>query len=68
MGDYRIVSANGNQVEIIPTIGGKTKIVYISALQCILFTGNAIPKIPDSQTFGRKTKLRLNQDHIPDIK
>ena len=33
----------------------------------ILPVDNVINKLPDYQSFGRKTKLRLNPDRIPDL-
>ena len=63
--DYRIISIKGNQVQMIPHHGGKSKTVRISGIKYILPVDNVISKIMDHQRFGRKTKLRLNPDHIP---
>ena len=56
VGNYRIVSFKGNQVEVY-----KTDVKYI------LPVDNVITKLLDYQSFGRKTKLRLNPERIPDL-
>ena len=51
VGNYRIVSFKGNQV-------------HLTDVKYILPVDNVITKLPDYQSFGRKTKLRLNLDRI----
>ena len=64
-GNYRIVSIKGNEVKVMQSTGGRTKIVDISDGKCILLADNVTLKIVNYQTFGRKTLLRLNPDHMP---
>ena len=66
-GNYRIFSFKGNQVEVHKTEGGNTTWVHLTDVKYILPVGNVITKLPDYQSFGRKTKLRLNPDRIPDL-
>ena len=66
-GNYRIVSFKGNQVEVHKTEGGNTTWVHLTDIRYILPVDNVITKLPHYQSFGRKTKLRLNPDRIPDL-
>ena len=65
--NYRIVSFKGNQVEVHKTEGGNTTWVHLTDVKYILPVDNIITKLPDYQSFGRKTKLRLNPDRIPNL-
>ena len=65
VGNYRIVSFKGNQVEVHKTEGGNTMWVHLTDVKYILPVDNVITKLADYQSFGRKTKLRLNPDRIP---
>ena len=67
VGNYRIVSLKGNQVEVRKTEGGNTTWVHLTDVKYIVPVDNVINKLPDYQSFGRKTKLRLNPDRIPDL-
>ena len=67
VGNYRIVSFKGNQVEVHKTEGGNTTCVHLMNVKYILPVDNIIIKLPDYQSFGRKTKLRLNLDRIPNL-
>ena len=67
VGNYRIVSFKGNQVEVHKMEGGNTTWVHLTDVKYILPVDNVINKLPDYQGFGRKTKLRLNLDRIPDL-
>ena len=67
VGNYRIVSFKGNQVEVHKTEGGNTTWVHLTDVKYILPVDNVITKLPDYQSFGRKTELRLNPDRIPDL-
>ena len=67
VGNYRIVSFKGNQVEVCKTKGGNTTWLHLTDVKYILPVDNVITKLPDYQSFGRKTKLRLNQDRIPNL-
>ena len=67
VGNYRIVSFKGNQVEAHKAEGGNTTWVHLTDMKYILPVDNVITKLPDYQSFGRKTKLRLNLDRIPNL-
>ena len=67
VGNYRVVSMKGQQVEVRPAIGGKSHWVHISHVKYSLPADNVITNLPDYSQFGRKTKLRLNPDKIPDL-
>ena len=67
VGDYRVVSIKGQQVEVRLAAGGDTQWVHISHVKYILPADNVIKKLPDYSQFGRKTTLRLNPDKIPDL-
>ena len=67
VGNYRIVSFKENQVEVHKTEGGNTTWVHLMDVKYILPVDNVITKLPDYQSFGRKTKLRLNLDRIPNL-
>ena len=67
VGNYRIVSFKENQVEVHKTKGGNTTWVHVTDVKYILPVHNMITKLPDYQSFGRKTKLRLNPDRIPNL-
>ena len=67
VGNYRIVSFKGNQVEASKTEARNTTWVHLTDVKYILPVDNIITKLPDYQGFGRKTKLRLNPDRIPNL-
>ena len=67
VGEFRIVSKKGQQYEIRPTKGGHTRMVHMTHVKYVLPAENIINKLPDYQAFGRKSTLRLNPDHIPDL-
>ena len=66
-GDFRVVSLKGNQVEVMPATGGKPHFVHIQDIKYVLPADSIIAKLPNYDNFGRKTKLRLNPDNIPDL-
>ena len=67
IGDYCIVSFKGNQVELIPSTGGKSKMEHISNIKYIMPGERYISQLPDYEIFGRPTKLCLNPRNIPDL-
>ena len=67
IGDYRVVSLKGNQVEIQPAVGGPTEMKHIKHVKYILPTEKYIDKLPDYSGSVRKTTLRLNPDQILDL-
>ena len=67
IGDYRVVSLKGNQVEVQPANGGPTEMKHIKHVKYILPADRYIKQLPDYSVFGRKTTLRMNPDHIPDL-
>ena len=66
IGDYRVVSLKGNQVEIQPAVG-LTEMKHIKDVKYILPADKYINQLSDYSGFGRKTTLRINPSHIPDL-
>ena len=66
-GDYRVLCLKGNQVEVMPFTVGKSHFVHIQDIKYILPTDSILAKLPNYDTFGRKTKLRLNPDNITEL-
>ena len=67
IGDYRVVSLKGNQVEIQPAFRGTTEIKHIKHVKYVLPVDKYINQLPSYARFGRKTTLRINPDQIPDL-
>ena len=67
IGDFRVVSLKGNQVEIQPAVGGPTEMKHIKHVKYVLPADKYINKLPDYSGFGRKTMFRINPDQIPDL-
>ena len=67
-GYYRIASFKGNQVQVIPCEGGKPHFVHITDVKYVLPADSVISHILTFNQFGRKTKLNLNPDVVPDLK
>ena len=67
VGDYHIFSFKGNQVKLIPSTGGKSKIKHISNIKYIMPAERYISQLPDYEIFGCQTKLHLNPRNIPDL-
>ena len=67
IGDYRVISLKGNQVEIQPTVGGPTEMKHIKHVKHILPANKYIDQLPDYSGFGRKTTLRINPSQILDL-
>ena len=65
--DYRVVALKGNQVEIQPATGGSTEMKHIKHVKYILPADRYINQLPNYSMFRRKTTLRMNPDHIPDL-
>ena len=67
IGDYRIVSFKGNQVKLIPSTGGKSKMEHISNIKYIMPVERYISQLQDYEIFGQQTKLHSNPKNIPDL-
>ena len=68
IGDYRVVSLRGNQVEIQPAIGGTTEIKHIKHVKYVLPTDKYINQLPELFTdLEEKLTLRINPDQIPNL-
>ena len=75
IGDYRVVSLKGNrvvslkgnQVEVQPANRGPTEMKHIKHVKYFLPADRYIKQLPDYSIFRRKTTLRMNPDHIPDL-
>ena len=68
-GNYRVVAVKGNQVElaregtVLPT-----KWYHVSHVKPLLQANEAISRLPAYDTFGRKGKLAIHPDNIPDTR
>ena len=58
IGDFHIVSFKGNQVELIPSTGGRSKMEHISNIKYIMPAEWYISQLPDYELFGQQTKLK----------
>ena len=67
IGNYRVVSIKGNQIEVRPSIGGPTEMKHIKHVKYIHPADQYIQHVPNYSTFGRKTTLRINPKNIPDL-
>ena len=67
IGDYRVIALKGNQVEIQPANGGLTEMKHMKHVKYILPADRYINQLPNYSMFGRKTTLKINPDHIPDL-
>ena len=67
IGDYRIVSFRGKQVELIPSTESKSKMEHISNIKYIMPAERYISQLPDYEIFGQQTKLCLNPKNILDL-
>ena len=67
IGDYRVVSLKGNQLEVQPANGGPTEMKCIKYVKYILPADRYINQLPDYSVFGRKTTFRMNPDHIQNL-
>ena len=67
VGNYRVISLKGNQVEIHKTEGGDTSWAHVTDVKYILLVDSIIKDVLDYQNFGRKTTLRLNLDRITNL-
>ena len=67
IGDFCIVSFKGNQVELIPSTGGRSKMEHISNIKYIMPAERYISQLPDYERFGQQSKLCLNPKNIPDL-
>ena len=66
--DYHFISfPRKTQVEVVGS-KGKVKIVHISDVKYVLPADRAISKLPDYQSFGRQSKLRIDPKDIPNLK
>ena len=54
VGNYRIASFKGNEVEVHKTEGGNTTWIHLTDVKYILPVDNVITKLPDYQSFAEK--------------
>ena len=52
IGDFCIVSFKGNQVKLIPSTGGRSKMEHISNIKYIMPVERYISQLPDYELFG----------------
>ena len=68
MNPSRVISLHGNQVELVPATGGRSRMEHRKHVKYILPAKRVISELPEHEKFGRKSKLRLNPAAIPDLK
>ena len=67
-GTFHVLSIKGNQAQITPEgLKHDPHMVHVSHLKQVFPADIVIDKIPDYSTFGRKTKLAIHLDQIPDL-
>ena len=66
-GYYRVIKVRGNQLDVAPTEGGPMKTIHIKHAKVILPVDRVVDSIPDYTKFGRKSKLTINPEKIPDL-
>ena len=54
-------------MQVQPAVGGPTEMKHIKHIKYVLPADKYINKLPDYSGFGRKAKLRINPDQIPDL-
>ena len=54
IGDYRVVSIKGNQIEVRPSIGGPTEMKHVKHIKYIHPVDKYIKHIPDFQHLEEK--------------
>ena len=64
----RVVIVRGNQVKLVPTTGGKSRMEHRKFVKYILPADKIILEIPNYERFGRKSKLQLTPSAIPNLK
>ena len=64
----RVLGVCGNQIELVPATGGRTRMEHRKHVKYILPAERVISELPEYGKFGRKSKLRLDPAAIPDIK
>ena len=67
-GNYRVVSVKGNQVELARegTVQ-PTKWYHVSHVKPLLKALEVTKRLPAYDTFGRKAKLAIHPDNVPNI-
>ena len=66
-GYYCVLKRRGNQVDIRSVSGGQVKTVHIKDIKVVLPVDWVINEIPHYTNFGRKSKLDLDPNKIPDL-
>ena len=66
IGDYRIVSLKGNQVEVQPAIGGTTEIKHVKHVKYVLLTDKYINQTTSFHGL-KKNHTQIKSDQIPDL-
>ena len=68
-GTFHVLSIKGNQAQVTPVgLKHNPQMVHVSHLKQVFPTDIIIDKILDYSTFGRKTKLAIHPDQIPDLR
>ena len=67
-GTFHVLSIKSNQAQVtLVGLKHNPQMVHVSPLKQVFPTDIVIDEIPDYSTFGRKTKLAIHPDQIPDF-
>ena len=64
---YEKSTLKGNQIKVRPSIRSPTEMKHVKHVKYVHPADQYIKHIPDYSMFGRKTTLRINPKHIPDL-
>ena len=64
----RVICLHGNQVELVPATGGRSRMEHRKHVKYILSVERFISELPEYEKFGRKSKLRLDPVAISNLK
>ena len=64
VGDCRVVSLGGNQVEVQPAVGGPAGMGHVEHVECILPTDRCIDQLPDCSGFGGRMALGVDPNQV----
>ena len=66
-GYFRVLKIRGNQVDVQSVTGEQLRTVHIKYIKVVLPVDWVINEIPDYANVGRKSKLDLDPNKIPDL-
>ena len=66
-GYFRVLKIRGNQVDVQSVSGEQVKTIHIKDIKVVLPVDRVINEILDYTNLGRRSKLDLDPDKIPDL-